>query len=675
MTGVPTQFVIADLVLETLRNGGEAIPGEDQLPFFYLGAVGPALGDFLPTNFEFGAAGANAPLFALWLPYLRELAGTPAKPGLAPAMPGLAANLQTVKATLKDFRDVVRDENLVKLWRDIKPQLEGLRDLIDKVKDQFAAVNDLRAKFPDAVAGVQPRRKVPPAGAWLPRDVVHGYRTGAFWGELRRRAAGSGDPRLEAFGLGALVGYAGALCGNSFLNGVVGGPHRNHWWRHRAVSQYVDAWVWGYYRTRERMRAQGREIVFPNSTSGRVPVPPYAMWNNIAGAELQDRFKIGGITAEAVLNAIRDSVPVAPHLPDELVALWLDTYRDVVGDPPSPGVDAAGLQGAYAMTWLTTWIASSDAFLGATAPDQINEPDDCGPRPDWVAVDGSVVVGGTVVPAPQHSPPSPSYVEVASAIVAAIMAAAAFLIYGIGAGVAWILAAVATADHATAPVWSDLRCYSGWVDAFAIQLENAARDILTYSGLGPPYAVQLAHNEIQFQTFGDIVPPSAALSTCRSPSALEGENYPASVWRPPAAPDQKSNWTRYPTEPLEPPREISYPEGVWWPSHFVDGFSFVDRGATAHPRFPATQDNPLDRPGGRPSVLNSDEWERRMQIAEREGGGAQGAFGNAVDVALALIRAPQDKLLDWDLDGDRGLGWPTWVWRDPTGQPGPVVRQ
>jgi hypothetical protein len=234
------------------------------------------------------------------------------------------------------------------------------------------------------------------------------------------------------------------------------------WWRHRAVSHRVDAWVWGYYRTRERIRAHGREIVFSND--GRVPVPPYEVWNNIAGAELQDRFKIGGITAEVVLNAIRDTATVEPHLPDEVVALWLDCYRDTAGDPASFGVDAPGLQGAYATTWLTTWIASSDAFLGATAPDRINYPDDCGDQPDWVAVDGSVVVGGTTIPPPAYSPASPSSAPLASAIAAAIWAAMDWLTGGIVSGIATIIAAVALADKP--PIQCGTTCAAtraGWM--------------------------------------------------------------------------------------------------------------------------------------------------------------------------------------------------------------------
>jgi hypothetical protein len=662
VTGVPTQLTIADLVLENLRNSGEAVPGDNELPFFYLGAIAPALADFLPTRIEDGTGGSNAPLVGVWFPILGLLAGTP-------TAPGLATNLRTLKNTLRRFSEAVADQDKFEILG-MKADLEALPGIITAVRGQLAAITGIRTAMPMAIAATRPRPKVPPTGDRHPRDAVHGHRTGAFWSALRRRSAESGDPRLQAFGLGVSIGYAGALCGNPFVNGVVGAPYRNHWWRHRWVSQYVDSWVWGYYRTRERVRQSGQEIVF--TSNGRVPIPPYPAWDNIPGAELQNRFAIGGINPDAVLNAVRDGVAVAAHLPNELVTLWLEAFAEAVGDPPSPGVDAAGLQGAYAMTWLTTWIASSESFLGATAPDRINEPDDCGERPAWVAPDGGVVTGGTLTPPPPVSQPSPSVAEVASAIAAAILGVVSFILGGAAAGIVLIIAAVATIDEATDPDWDELRCHAGWVDGFVVRLENAFRDLLAIAGLSPPYAVQLAHNEIQFSTFQDIVPWTAALRMCRSPSADEGDDYPASVWTPSGA--TGSNWTQYPTEPLEPSRQISYAEGSWWPRHFVDGFSFVDNGPTAVPRFTATQDNPLDAPGGTPSVLDSNEWELRMQRAEL-GGIPQGAFGNAVDVALTLIRTPQDDLLDWDLDGDRGIGWPTWVWNDPTGQPGDVIRQ
>lgn len=58
------------------------MPADADLPFFYLGAVGAKLGDFLPSRVEFGTAEPNSRVFAAWLPFLRVLAGGPAAPGL-----------------------------------------------------------------------------------------------------------------------------------------------------------------------------------------------------------------------------------------------------------------------------------------------------------------------------------------------------------------------------------------------------------------------------------------------------------------------------------------------------------------------------------------------------------------------------------------------------------------
>lgn len=666
MTGIPTQFALADIVLDSLRADGEQVPDDADLPFFYLGAIGPTLGDFLPTHVEPGLGSSNAPLFDVWSPILGLFAGTPGTP---PA-PGLAANLLALKDTLRRLRAAVDAQDKFALLG-MRSELEALPALSSTISGQVSGVGGLRSRVQNAVAAARPRPKKPPTTDRHPRDVLHGHRTGAFWDQLHRRATNSADPRLRAFGLGACIGYAGALSGNPFINGVVGAPYRNHWWRHRWVAQYIDAWVWGYDRTRRQLRSTGQEIVFPPPpavlTSGRVPVPPYQAWQNIAGTEMQDRFAVGGITPQSVFDAIRDRTAIPSHLPAELVTLWLDCYRDAHGDPPGPGVDAEGLQGAYALTWLTTWLNTSAALLGSTPPHQVNDPDGCGERPPWVNVDGSVVVGGTVTPPPAPAQPSPSVAEIASAIAAAILGAAAFLLGAAAAGIGLIAAAVALIDDATDPDWHELQCHTGWVNSYIAQTDIAFRDLLRVTGLGPPYAEQLAHNEIQFQSAGGlIVPPDAALSTCRSPSSFE-DNYPASAW---AA--TTSDWVSYPAGGHEPPFQTSYPEGSWTPSHFLDGLTFTDNGP-AVPRFTSTQTNPLDAPMGKPSVLDPEEWKKRMEQAE-QGATPQGSFGNAVDVALTVLRRAQDQpLLDWDLDGDRGIGWPTWVWQ--TGQPGPVVRE
>ncbi|MFG3551463.1 hypothetical protein [Streptomyces sp. NPDC047725] len=664
MTGIPTQFALADVVLDSLRAGGGPAPDDADLPFYYLGATGPTLGNFMPTRLGTSST-RNAPLFDVWSPVLGLLAGTRG----TPPTPGLSANVLSLKDTLRRLRDVVRDKDKFDLL-DMKSELEALPALVAKIMSQVSGVGGLRSAVQTAIGAARPRVKQPPVTDRDQRDVLHGHHVSAFWDSLQRRAAASPDPRLRAFGLGICVGYAGPLCGNPYINGVVGAPYRNHWWRHQWVSQYVDAWVWGYDRTRRRIRLSGQEIVFPPPpaalTGNRVPVPPYQAWQNIAGAELQERFAIGGITPTAVLDTFRDGTPFPGFLPAELVTLWLDCYSTAhgTGDP----VDASGLQEAYALLWLTTWLNSSEALFGATPPQQVNDPDDCGARPPWVNVDGSVVVGGTTVRPPDPAMPDPSVSELASGIAAAILGGIAFLLSAGAAGIASIVAAVALVDDATDPDWDELRCHTGWVNSYLEQLDIAFRDLLLVTGLGPPYAEQLAHNEIQFQSHnGAIVPDDAALNTCRSPSAREGKDYPAGPWN-----GATSDWTSYPSGPPEAPRTMSYPEGSWFPRHFLDGLTFIDNGSTTVPRYTSIQTNPLDSPMGKPSVLDPAEWEERMSLAEA-GDSRQKPFGNAVAVALALLgRSSDQKLLDWDLDGDRGIGWPTWVW-NPSG-PG-VVRE
>jgi hypothetical protein len=499
------------------------------------------------------------------------------------------------------------------------------------------------------------------------RDALHGHQPGTFWASLRRKAVDSGDPRFAAFAMGIPVGYATALTVNPLVNGIVGGPHRTQWWRHRWVSQYVDAWVWGHYRTRAALRERGRDLVFPLAgTGGRVPLPPYPAWENVAGSNLHERLAVGGITPEAVFTAFGSKTPMPAFLPSGLATMIVDTYRDVVGDPGPRGVvvDAAGVQGAYATTWLTTWLAGSGEVLGATPSDRIDGPDKCGDRPDWAAPDGSIVTGGATEQPPHIGAADPNVPEVASAIVAGILATLEFLCANLVAGVVGVIVAVGQAERGLDPGWPALRCASGWLDVYFANLQIGLRELFTTVGLVPPYAAELAHKEDKFTILGQIDPPSAALATCMSPSALE-DGYPHSTWRPSATPGPTSDWTLYPGTEIEAPRQTSYVDGPLLPMHAVDGVTVTADGPGSTPPYSMSQDNPVDRsPSGTPKVLDPAEWEQRMGRAEA-GQATGSAFGNAVDVALELIAAPPEALLDWDLDGDRGIGWPAWVRKSP----------
>ncbi|CAN5539612.1 hypothetical protein BH09ACT7_BH09ACT7_35440 [soil metagenome] len=677
MTGIPTQFAIADLVLEVRRASGQPVPSDADLPFFYLGSLGPQFGEFLPARPELGAAEPNSRVFTAWLPVLGLLAGTP-------GTPGLFENLATLRDRLNWIRGLANQADLAAKLELIanKDKAEELPGIIDALNAQLATVSGLFAGFfgdvtkagPSANSGgvvfdSNSRWKFRLPAEWRTRDTLHNSHTGRFLQEIRQRATDSGDSQLQAYADGATIAYASALCGNPFINSVAGAPHRNHWWRHRWVANYVDTWVWGYVEKRRKLRDSGQEIVF--TMSERVPNPLLRTWDNVCAAELHRRITFGGITPSSVFGFIAAGTPVSADLPTKLVDLWLAAYAATYGPPPpTSGVDAAGVQSAYSLTWLTLWIGTSAEFLGNNPPDQINLPDSCGPTPDWVGVDGSVVLpGGSVVTPPAFPTGSPSVAEIASAIAAALLAILNYAVGNVAAGTALLAGAIALLDDATPPDWDALHCHAEWVAVYLANFENAVRDLLVTAGLVPPYTTQLSHNEIQLNPLGggQVVPPTAALNTCRSRS---DDEYPRSVWQP-----TTSSWTLYPSEAGEARQQLSYSTSPVWPRHFVDGFTATAVPGSVPPSFTSTQDNPLAIRDGIPTVLSADEWDERLKIATDSGVLDVTAFGNAVDVANALLDADMNAtpFLDWDLDGDRGLGWPTWAWPDPDADPGQIV--
>jgi hypothetical protein len=277
-------------------------------------------------------------------------------------------------------------------------------------------------------------------------------------------------------------------------------------------------------------------------------------------------------------------------------------------------------------------------------------------------VDGSVTTGnGTVTRPPEPSQDAdPSVAEVISGIVLAILAVAAWAGGLVVAAVEALIAAVVlVADGLTDPDWDKLRCFVGWTLAFQNNLTNTLHDLLTWAGLGFPYTMALTHNDIAMVNSGQVSPPDAALNTVRS----RGRNLlePASRWNATGTP--ASNWANFPTEPPEPPNEFAYPTPPTWPFHFVDGLQPVPPPPTP-PGLPPAEPRPVNSlstsEGGAPLVHDA------VQFAARRGllnvpGAVGNFFGNAVDVSMELIlNTKPAEFLDWDLDGDPGIGFPTW---------------
>jgi hypothetical protein len=645
MAGIPTKFVIADRVFDAVR--AVAGPFADFLddpqsrPYAYLGAIGSALGDFLPARPE-PMAPPTTPYFQAWLPVLRLLAGSPAAGG-TPATNGIYQDLKTLRDTLAKLDQVVKDKSKFGLLG-IKDELEALPGVVNAIQTQMRTVGTLRATIASAITSGGPRDKVAPASGWFPRDTLQWSHTGRFLQALRKRADDSGDKRLKAFALGAVVGYGADLCGNPFINSVVGAPYRNHWWRRRWISNFVDTWVWGFY-------GKGGAATVSVPANG-VPNPLYTNWPNVCEAKLHERITLPGISPDPVLLSIRTAAPLPAVLPQAFLDFWLGAYGDAYGPPPpTSGIDAAGLQSAYALTWLTLWFQTSSEVIPCIPADRVNPPDDCGERPDWVAADGSVVIGGTLQSPPQpEKATKPSTAEEVSGIILAILGALEILEGLLVGGLLVIIGAILIVDAETDPDWEKLRCHVGWVKVFLFYVTDAMHGLLKWASFAFPYTLELAHNETLRQQDGTRIEPfDSALVTVQSPGP--NERYPAGKWIPTAP-----NWQNFPTEGPEQPGEFSYPGSLPWPFSFVDGRRFTS------PTTAPTQVNPRFTVAGAsvPLVRDRNEWSARRGRLNVFNATAT-PIGNAVDICLDLIFAKPGDYLDWDLDGDPGIGYPTWL--------------
>lgn len=637
MPGVPTKFAIADLVFDQIRTTGPAdkaaLLSGDSLPFAYLGAIGAALGDFMAAQPQSGTAAPNSPYFQVWLPLLQLFSGRPAD-GSTPATQGIFRDLKLIRETLQQLQQIVNDEDKFALI-DMIGSLTSVQAAIDDLQVVMGRVNGLRVPLFLAIRNSRPAPKVAPSRNWWTRDTLHASRTGRFLKALIEAAA-TGDAKTKAFALGANVGYAADLCGNPFINSIVNAPYRNHWWRHRFISNFVDTWVHGYHR-------QGGAVAV--GMTGDNPAPMYTTWPNLREARLHDKLALG-LGVEAMMDAIRNDTPLPNVLPQALVDSWKTAYQSAYGPPTADsGVSDSGIQSAAAMWWLILWLQTSGEAIPCVPIDQIIQPSGCGARPPWVNVDGSVAVGGgqIVEPPPPSNDLDPDVGEIISGILLAILSLFTFASGNVGAGVAALLGAIyLIADGATEPDWDELRCWVGWVMVFFANLTNLLHDMMKFAGLGFPYTQELAHNPLALPM---VTPPDAAIATARSVT-FDTNDFPQAVWAALA-----SDWAIRPTGTVETPEENAYPVANTYPHHFVDGLS---PGTTI-------DENPLFAlPGRPPLVRDAAEFNaRKGMLSIRRPFNT--LFGNAVAVSLELINNTQpDELLDWDLYGDPGIGFPTW---------------
>ncbi|MCC8245010.1 hypothetical protein [Saccharothrix luteola] len=472
-----------------------------------------------------------------------------------------------------------------------------------------------------------PVNLIPPA-VWTGRDWLHGKQTGRFVRALRKHAEASGDPRFIAYSRGWQVAFVALTAGSGFVNASVGSAYRTHWWRHRWVSNFIDTWVWGFYRTGATM-------------SGDIPSPPFSDWAGVCVAGLQDKVNVTGVKIdhEAHAKAIADEQPIAQLLPADFVDYWLHAFVDVYGTVGTVGFTADSLQKAYTGLTAVLWFQTSGAVIGCNplpgAP-PFGTCADAGPPP-WVdPTQVNPITGAPFLPQPPAPKVDPDVAEIVSGIILALLGVVAVFFGGFIVGAAALVAGIAVIiGGATEPDWNSLRCDVYWLKSYLSNGLTALHNLCVLGAVQHPYPRDLAVNELVLSFSGKEVPFASGAAVAKS-APIEGLRQP---WD-----GALSTWTSRPTEPMEMPITAVFERPGLWPSAMVDD-------ATANPSSHGVQDQPPT------------PWP----------GGMSEYFGPAVPAAIALLLADPDDLPNWNLDGDRGRGWLTWELASPYASPVNVV--
>lgn len=456
-----------------------------------------------------------------------------------------------------------------------------------------------------------------------PYEFLRWHRSGEF---ARALVSSATTDNQKAFALGWLTHLAASVTAEPFVNNIVGGPYRTHWWRNRLAQNFVDAWTFGFVQT-------------PATMAGDDPSPDYVDWASVCAGNLQDEFNVGdlpGPVGTAVPTAVTamatgtlGSLP--DRFPDEIADLLSDaiTATYPAGDRPLPAdsLSATTFRQAYVGAFAVFWFLTSGD--GPMANNILPPPPSgCGTTaPSWLTPSASSS------PPPQQAG-SNTGSEVCE-ILLAILAVLALVTGNVAAGVALLAAALAEAPGID---WGQVQCTVYWINNAYLELENLLRDALVWTALAYPPPVLLGTIDVNGNTH-----PATDFTNLASGASGLAENTPPRTGTPLTA----TNSTGEDVYPRARDTTLGAAD-----LHFA---SYPDSRAEE----PTTQN--LIPSGRYPDYVLNATGLLAGGILDAGAFPTRGVlFGDAVSNAVRLIREGADKLADYDLDGDRGYGWQGW---------------
>jgi hypothetical protein len=433
----------------------------------------------------------------------------------------------------------------------------------------------------------------------------------------------------KSFALGWLCHVAASVTAEPFVNNIVGGPYRTHWWRNRLAQNFVDSWTYGFAET-------------PATMAGDEPTPAYPQWASLCSANLQNAFNVGNLAGPPSADAVPPAVNamatgnlgnLPQSFPAEITDLLTAALAATYPASSLPELGSLSAQtfadayvGAYAVFWFLT---SGEGPLGNNLLG--NPPGSCGTTaPSWITS------GGT--PTPQQAG-----VNTAGAVCAALLAILAILSI-LGGDLLGGLAALDGALAVPLLDWDTIRCDLYWITSTLYAQENGLRDALVLAGLAYPPPVLLGGPDVNGNTQpatdltpdpnlgqpspipdGNVAPSTGVPLTRSNALSTDDSGYP----RARDTSVQKSadlDFASYPlTASLETPlaRNLIPPDK--YPDLVLNGLGLTNGGMTDDGVYPSRYES----------------------------------FGDAVSNALELIKEP-GKIPNYNLDADRGYGWKGW---------------
>jgi hypothetical protein len=455
---------------------------------------------------------------------------------------------------------------------------------------------------------------LPPADTRANRasEFLRWHRSGAF---ARNLLQGASTDQQRAYALGWLCHVATAVASEPFMNNIVGGLYRTHWWRHRLVSNFVDSWTFGFFETGATM-------------SGDEPTPPYAWWKPLCSANLQDRINVGGLpdpSGDDVALAVRCMATgnlggLPGHFPSDLADLLAQTVIETYGTGALPIADlsADAFRQAFVGAFAVYWFMTSGS--GPMCNNPLGAPIiNCLEPPSWVTSTGIGIISSL----PVH------WGGIIVALLFTILAVVLSLFGGLPAG----LAALAAVLNLPVIDWDEVRCGLYWLRKQMVDGEDALRDALVKAGLAYPPPVKLG----TIDPSGRAIPAadqteSTFIALCRTnalsdvyPRQLDPRAVDPTAMPPTPLPPDLNFW-KYPDVAAEDPETQNLILPNLYPNFIVAGAGLQNGGMLQDAAYPS-----------------------RNQF-----------FGDAVANALDLITKEGAGLPDYSLDADRGYGWKGW---------------